>query len=260
MDPNKRVRRRQFLKMLSASSIAFGLSSEFLPQKILFAQQNKNIQPKEVSNINATQSNSTAFMTNNTLYKNLRYSNLIGSLKDFSAAQIRFHLIYYKRCCDKLKALEETKDSIDLSSSDPLESPWRDYLLSVLDLRNKVLLHDLYFSCLSPINDSITTPLKNNIENSFGSLDQWWIEFKATAMSIRAWAVFAWDTSSKKLINFGLDYDTQFPVGIIPLLVIDVHEHAYVIDYPGDRLSYLDAFYKNISWTTLNNRFKQIKI
>ena len=268
MNSNKKIRRRDFLKILSSSTIALGVYSEYFTNQLLASEQKAN---KSISNNNTsvTQSNATtsnvtsANVTSNAtspIYKNFKYSNLIGALKGISAAQMRFHLMYYKRCVDKLKDLEESKDSIDLSSSDFLESPWRNYLLSLLDLRNKVLLHDLYFSSLAPVTSSINPSFKKAIDNCFGSIDQWWIELKATAMAIRAWALLGWDISSQALINIGLDNDSQFPAQLIPILVIDVHEHAYEIDYPGDRLSYLDAIYKNISWTVLNNRFKQIKI
>jgi len=260
MNSNNRIKRRDFLKILSSSTIAVGIYSDFFTKSIAVAEQ-KNNKIVSSNTTNTTPSNATAAnIEESSLYKNFKYANLIGALKGISAAQIRFHLMYYKSCCDKLSSLEESKNSIDLSSSDFLESPWRNYLLSLLDLRNKVLLHDLYFSSLAPVNSSIDPVFKKAIDNCFGSIDQWWIELKATAMAIRAWALLGWDIGSQKLINIGLDHDSQFPAQLIPILVIDVHEHAYGIDYPGDRLSYLDAIYKNIFWTTLNKRFKQIKI
>ena len=124
---------------------------------------------------------------------------------------------------------------------------------------NGMRLHEYYFDNLGG-----TTPLdadsnlaKKLIE-SFGSIDAWEKDFRATgAMRGIGWTVLYQDSVEGKLINFWInEHDEGHPAGSIPILVMDVFEHAYMLDYGLKRADYIDAFFKSIDWKAAENRMK----
>ncbi len=239
MDENF-LKRRQFLKAVASTAVVAGIGGK------------KILSISEAISTNSTQPHADD--------KAMPFSDLIGSLSGLSAAQMRLHLSFYRHCCDLLGNIMTVAPNIDLASSDCISSPWRNHQISLLDCHNKVMLHRLYFSGLGPSGGSPSGVIKKQLITDFGSVDQWWIEFKATAMSVRGWAVLGWDVYSNRLMNMGFDEDSQFPVMFHPILIVDVHEHAYEIDFPGDRLSYLDSWYKNILWQVVKRRYAAICI
>jgi Fe-Mn family superoxide dismutase len=93
---------------------------------------------------------------------------------------------------------------------------------------------------------------------SFGSLEGWRNDFDALA-NVRGigWTVLFQDPADGRLTNQWIELHHQsVPVGLKPLLVLDLWEHAYLLDYkPADRSEYVEAFFANINWDTINLRF-----
>ncbi len=96
------------------------------------------------------------------------------------------------------------------------------------------------------------------IAASFGSVEAWEKDFRATgAMRGIGWVVLYQDASSNRLINFWVnEHDTAHPAGCNPLLIMDVFEHAYMLDYGLKRADYIEAFFKNINWSAVDARVK----
>jgi Fe-Mn family superoxide dismutase len=93
------------------------------------------------------------------------------------------------------------------------------------------------------------------MEESFGSFEKWKEDFKACGMALRGWAILVYDLSSNRLMNNGLDAHNSYGfLNAIPLLVLDVYEHAYYTDYGPKRAPYIDAFFENINWNVVNGR------
>ena len=85
-------------------------------------------------------------------------------------------------------------------------------------------------------------------------------DFKACGMSARGWAVLAYDTNDGRLHNYIGDTHNQGGVwGAIPVIVLDVYEHAYFIDYGSDRKSYLEDFMNHLDWKMANEVWGKIK-
>ena len=79
-------------------------------------------------------------------------------------------------------------------------------------------------------------------------------------MAARGWAIIAWDTKDGKLRQYNADAHNQGGVwGCIPIIVLDVYEHAYFADYGSDRKAYIAAFWKNLDWKAANARFERSK-
>jgi len=86
----------------------------------------------------------------------------------------------------------------------------------------------------------------------------WEKDFRGTgAMRGIGWVVLYQDTSSGRLINFWInEHDVSHPAGCSPLLIMDVFEHAFMLDYGLKRADYIEAFFKNISWAAAEARLK----
>ena len=122
---------------------------------------------------------------------------------------------------------------------------------------NGMRLHELYFDNLggqSPLNKN--SKLAQRLIDSFGSIDSWEKDFKATgSMRGIGWCVLYQDTSDGRLINFWInEHDVSHPAGCNPLLVMDVFEHAYLTDYGLKRADYIESFMINANWSMAENR------
>ncbi len=71
------------------------------------------------------------------------------------------------------------------------------------------------------------------------------------------WAVLYQDASTGRLMNFWInEHDVAHPAGCTPLLIMDVFEHAFMLDYGLKRADYIEAFFKNINWSAVEARVK----
>lgn len=97
---------------------------------------------------------------------------------------------------------------------------------------NSVILHELYFEGMGATASAIAPNVKNAIESRFGTLEQWAADFKACAKASSGWAVLAFHPVNGKLYNIISDaHATGVNWMASPLIVIDVYEHAYYIDF-----------------------------
>jgi Fe-Mn family superoxide dismutase len=124
---------------------------------------------------------------------------------------------------------------------------------------NGMRLHEYYFENLggkTPIDKN--GKLAQKMAEAFGSYEAWEKDFKATgAMRGIGWVILYQDTHSGKLINFWInEHDVSHPAGCNPLLIMDVFEHAFMLDYGLKRADYIGAFFKNINWQAVEARLK----
>jgi len=118
-------------------------------------------------------------------------------------------------------------------------------------------LHEYYFGNLggSGTLDS-SGRLARKLAEDFGSVGDWEKDFRATgAMRGIGWAILYQDNVTGKLFNQWInEHEVGHPAGCIPVLVMDVFEHAFMIDYGLNRAGYIGAFFKNIGWETVESR------
>ena len=125
--------------------------------------------------------------------------------------------------------------------------------------RNGMYLHEYYFDCLGGNGEIIKNKLTIEIESKWGSVKQFIAYFSSSGMSMRGWVVLCWDMQAKRLKVYGCDAHNQGGVwGCLPIIVLDVYEHAYFIDFGADRKAYIEAFWKNINWQKANELFIKI--
>lgn len=124
---------------------------------------------------------------------------------------------------------------------------------------NGMRLHEYYFENLggkSGINKDSRTAIK--INDDFGSYESWEKDFKATGtMRGIGWVALYQDVTNGRLINFWInEHDVSHPAGCNPILIMDVFEHAFMLDYGLKRADYIEAFFRNINWSAVEARLK----
>jgi Fe-Mn family superoxide dismutase len=124
---------------------------------------------------------------------------------------------------------------------------------------NGMRLHEYYFENLggkTPLDKS--GPLAKKLAGAFGSYDAWEKDFRATgAMRGIGWVVLYQDNTSGGLCNQWInEHEVGHLAGCRPVLVMDVFEHAFMLDYGLKRADYIEAFYKNIDWKAVADRLK----
>lgn len=124
---------------------------------------------------------------------------------------------------------------------------------------NGMRLHELYFSNLlkggKPL--SANSEFGKKLNKQFGGYENWEKDFKgAGAMRGIGWIVLYKDTVTGRLFNVWInEHDAGHLAGSVPLLVMDVFEHAYITDYGLKRADYIEAFFKAINWSETEKRY-----
>jgi Fe-Mn family superoxide dismutase len=119
-------------------------------------------------------------------------------------------------------------------------------------------LHEYYFENLGGNGEiDINGKLAKAMDREFGSFEEWKNDFIATGMMRGiGWAILYHDQRNGRLLNFWInEHDTGHPSGLVPVLIMDVFEHAFFPDYKLDRRAYIDAFLQNINWDVVVQRF-----
>lgn len=121
-------------------------------------------------------------------------------------------------------------------------------------------LHEYYFDNLGGDGaPPASGKLVDRINETWGGMDAFLADFKATgAMRGIGWAILYQDPNTGRLQNFWIsDHEFGHPAGFAPILVMDVWEHAYTVDWkPTERGKYIDAFMANINWPAVESRVK----
>ena len=122
---------------------------------------------------------------------------------------------------------------------------------------NGMRLHELYFENIIKGGVGIgERNLKQKIDATWGSVENWHKEFVGMgAMRGIGWVILAHDKSDGKLFNVWVnEHDSGHLAGATPLLVMDVFEHAFMLDYGLKRVDYINAFMTSIDWHAVEER------
>lgn len=187
----------------------------------------------------------------------------LKDIEGLSENQLSQHRdILYTAYVKKLNEIEEKQRTVDLASSNQTFSDLRALKSDETFAYNAVVLHELYFENLGGAKGSKPKgKLSDMIASEFGSFERFTDFFKACGMSARGWTILALSAYDGKLHVYNLDaHNSNVPIHAIPILVMDVYEHAYTIDYGVKRPPYIEAFMKNINWSVCMNRLEKIDI
>jgi Fe-Mn family superoxide dismutase len=185
------------------------------------------------------------------------YSKLVG-MAGFSDTLLTNHFTLYQ---GYVTNTNRVMDSLaGLLKDDQVSTPQYAELKRRLGWEfNGMRLHELYFENLGgkePVNKA--TKLATQLAVEFGSIETWEKDFRATgSMRGIGWGVLYQDNVSGKLFNQWIsEHDGGHPAGCVPILIMDVFEHAFMLDYGLKRVAYIDAFFNNIKWAAVEARVK----
>jgi Fe-Mn family superoxide dismutase len=169
----------------------------------------------------------------------------------------KHHQTYVTGANTALAQLAEARDSGNLANVNKLE---KDLAFNLGGHVN----HSIFWTNMSPNGgDKPTGELAAAIDEFFGSFDKFQAHFTATALGVQGsgWSVLAWDSIGQRLIIAQFfDQQGNLPAGIVPLLMLDVWEHAYYLDYKNVRADYVKAFWAITNWENVQQRFDVARV
>ena len=171
-----------------------------------------------------------------------------------SRASVEAHYKLYQGYVAKRNEILGKLAEVDLSTANQVYSEVRALKIDLTFAIGGVKNHEIYFEHLGGGGGDPTGPIASLIERDFGSVAAWRADLKATGMGGRGWAWTAYDWDEGRLFNYIGDAQNSYPIwNATPLVALDVYEHAYFLDYRTDRAAYIDAFFQNLDWATVNN-------
>lgn len=178
------------------------------------------------------------------------------SLKGISEKLIQSH--WENNYGGAIKALNTVRGKLTQASADSNTPPYvynglkREQLIRT----GSVVLHELYFANLGG-DGKASAELRSKVSVSFGTYDAWETEFRKIGQGLSGgsgWVVLGYNRSLKLLENYWLADHASNPPDTTPVLVMDMYEHAYQMDYGAAAPKYIDAFFANIQWDAVAKR------
>ncbi|MBM3296885.1 MAG: superoxide dismutase [Candidatus Aminicenantes bacterium] len=235
--------RREFLRMTGAAAgaaLLAGSAGSSVPSERFANEENEN--NKEETTMS---------------YAPKDYSKLLGT-PGFSETLLKNHFTLYQGY------VTNTNKVLDLLAAMLKEGKTAAPEFAELKRRlgwefNGMRLHELYFENMGgQAGLDAGSALAKKMTAEFGSVELWEKDFRAVgAMRGIGWAVLYHDRPAGRLINFWInEHDVAHPAGCDPLLIMDVFEHAFMIDYGLKRADYIEAFFKAVDWKAVEARLK----
>jgi superoxide dismutase, Fe-Mn family len=124
---------------------------------------------------------------------------------------------------------------------------------------NSMLLHELYFASLGPAGQAMEPAMKLALDSNFGSVERWREEFSAMGKAQgggSGWVLLVFQPREGTLVNQWSADHTHALAGGVPILALDMYEHAYHMDYGAAAGAYVDAFMAHIDWPRVYARYQ----
>jgi len=175
-------------------------------------------------------------------------------LDGISRESIEAHYKLYEGYVNKRNEILEKLGSVDLGAANQVYSELRALKVELSFAIGGIKNHEIYFEHLGGGGGDPSGMIGDLIERDFGSAAEWRADLKASGMAGRGWAWTAYDWDEGRLFNYVGDAQNTYPIwNATPLVALDVYEHAYFLDYQTDRASYIDAFFDNLDWSTIDD-------
>jgi superoxide dismutase, Fe-Mn family len=175
-------------------------------------------------------------------------------LDGISRESVEAHYKLYQGYVAKRNEILSKLAEVDLTSANQVYSDVRALKVDLTFAIGGIKNHEIYFEHLGGDGGDPDGAIEGLIERDFGSVAAWRADLKATGMGGRGWAWTAYDWDEGRLFNYIGDAQNTYAIwNATPLVALDVYEHAYFLDYQTDRASYIEAFYANLDWSTVND-------
>jgi Fe-Mn family superoxide dismutase len=173
-----------------------------------------------------------------------------------SQKQFDDHMTLYKGYVDKTN--EVTKKLLNEPRYAEANATWSHYRglkKGETYAIDGVIMHELYFQNLFGPQGSMGKKAGYVMERYFGGYNNWQDDFTACAMSARGWAVCVYEQRTETCRNILLDLHDEGQIcSAYPLIVLDMYEHAYFLDYGTNKKDYINKFIHHIAWDTVEKR------
>ena len=265
VETDSTLSRRQFLKLGGVSAASLLLSHPLLARAAKTPEQTKHADPihgdkKHGAKTSAALQQAILNLSpeNPIVARNFEAIEVQGLSKN----QLKQHLGLYQGYVKKANEIHQllANATPDLSKVNATYDPFRELLVEESFAMNGIILHELYFDNLG----SGTQPssfVQSVFAKHFGTWEEFTNQLKSAGKAMRGWAVVAFNIRDNRIHLYGLDTHNQWaPMHVIPLLVLDVYEHAYMIDFGTNRANYLDVFVSNINWAMVEQRLLTIPV
>ncbi len=161
----------------------------------------------------------------------------------------------YGRALRRLNAITEQLEALDFASAPGyvVNGLKREELVAL----NSTLLHELYFASLGG-EGKPTKALAEVLDRDFRSVERWRSEFIAMGNALAGgsgWVLLVYVPRDRRLVNQYACEHSQAVAGGIPILALDMYEHAYHIDFGANAKAYVDAFMRNVDWQAVQERY-----
>lgn len=177
-----------------------------------------------------------------------------------SKGNIDNHIELYRGYLESFNNISAQLDSISRESGSN-HSAYRSLKIDETYNVNGAYLHELYFSNIGDPNSNIQMDSLSymRISRDFGTFDDWQRDFIACAQSSRCgWAITYLNMYTQSLMNCVVDFHAQnVPVGMYPVIVMDLWQHAYYKDYLKNSKTYTNAMMKQLKWPVIEERIEK---
>jgi len=168
------------------------------------------------------------------------------------------HELLYKEYAEAFNKLSVALEAANTEEAKSSSSAFRSLKEDETTNLNAIKLHELYFTNISDVASEISvdsTPYMR-LSRDFGSFERWQFSFMACALSSRnGWAMTVYEPYRNVYMNVMVDgHSTNVPVGAIPVIVMDMWEHAYFKDYAADKKGYLTSMMRELNWSVIEAR------
>ena len=184
---------------------------------------------------------------------NFRYSDDITVV---DRRQFEAHMRLYEGYVKSINQIDEAlRGDSGRNQTNTTYGRFRDLKRGETYALNGVILHELYFQNIGGRAGEPGTLTAQMISRDFGCVSDWYEDFIATAKASRGWAVLGYDQRSDRLRNISLDsHDLGNIAYYAPILVLDMYEHAYFLQYADNKAEYINRFMRNINWKVIEER------
>jgi Fe-Mn family superoxide dismutase len=238
MEVNIALSRRKFLASAGLGAAALGLSA-------LTSACNKEVEITRDDNLYPIY-NGTEYLVKD--FSHLTKNSALG----LSPEIVSNHIGLYKGYVEKVNKAEAMMRSNEVD-----EFSLQHLAFSL----NGMALHDIYFTNMSTEKTNRTQALNKAIEESFGDFNTYYSNLVNIAERVQGWSITGLNLLNGKLLNYGEDtHSSNFPNYFMPILALDVYDHAYVMDFGAEgKTEYINAWTKVIDWDVVSRRYDVIK-
>ena len=173
-----------------------------------------------------------------------------------SRKQFDDHLTLYHGYVDKTNEITNVlATNPEYKTANATASHYRGWKRGETYAIDGVILHELYFQNLGNESGPPGPKMQELVDRYFGGYDKWKEDFIACATSARGWCILVYEQRTKTCRNILLDnhHDGNIATAF-PVVVLDMYEHAYFLDYGTDKAAYINRFIGQIAWDTVEKR------